>query len=110
MVWHYTPWLKKVEAINYLTPSNTQKGVLEFIGLLNYYPDMGVWCSHMLEPLTNLTYNKVKFKCRYVEQNLFGDISQIVAYNALLDYPDFNKRFEIHTNSRNFQLVETISQ
>ena len=44
------------------------------------------------------------------QKNVSEEIKPIVARNYLLAYPDFNKRFEIHTNARNFQLGAVISQ
>ena len=49
--------------------------------------------SHLLQPLTELTPNMVKFKWTFVEQKAFDEIKQIVTYDNLLIYPDFNKRF-----------------
>ena len=66
--------------------------------------------SHTLEPLTNLTSNKVNFKWKDVKQKAFEEIKHIVARNNLLAYPDFNKRFKVHTHDRNLKVVVTISQ
>ena len=52
----------------------------------------------MTHPLTALTSNKVKFKWIDVEQKSFDEIKHIITRNTLLAYPDFNKRFDIHTD------------
>ena len=44
------------------------------------------------------------------EQDTFNKIKRIMSCNTLLTYPDFNKTFKIHTNTRAFQLGEVISQ
>ena len=64
--------------------------------------------SHLLHPLTAITSNKVKFKWTDVEQKAFDDIKCDVAHDTLLMYPDFNKRFYIHTDASNYQLVSVI--
>ena len=66
--------------------------------------------SHVLQPLTTLTPNKVKFKCTDVEHEAFDDIKCIVAHETLVSYPDFSKRFDIHTYARDLQLGAVIIQ
>ena len=82
----------------------------DFIGLVNYYRDMWSKRSHLLHPLTELTLNRLKFKWAYAEQKAFDEIKCIVARYTLLAYPDLNKRFDIHMNARNYQLVAVIIQ
>ena len=45
-----------------------------------------------------------------MEQKYSNDIKQAVAHDTLLSYPDFNKRFDIHTDAINYQLEAVISQ
>ena len=40
----------------------------------------------------------------------FENIKEIIAEDAILHYPDFNKVFEIHTDSSNYQMGAVISQ
>ena len=46
--------------------------------------------SHLLQPLTILIPNIVKFKWTFAEYKSSNDINRIVACNSLLDYPIFN--------------------
>ena len=62
------PINKKVEAIVNMTPPTRQKQMREFIGLVKYYREMWSKQSHLLNPLTELTSNKVKFKCTDAEK------------------------------------------
>ena len=82
----------------------------KFIGLLHYYP--GVWSiwSHILEPLTELTSNKVKSKWTEIKQKVSKEIKLIVAHNNLSAYPDFNKNLEMHRYDIYSQLGAVISQ
>ena len=66
--------------------------------------------SHLLQTLTELMSQKAKFKWTDVEQKAFDDIKSTVAHYILLTYPDFNKCFDIHTDSRDCQLGAVISQ
>ena len=67
-------------------------------------------CSHPLHPLTALTSPKVKFKWTDVEQKAFDEIKRTPDNDTLLAYPDFIKRFEIHTDTSDHQLGAVISQ
>ena len=101
---------QKAEAIeNMMAPIN-QKQVGSFIGLVKYYRDMRDKCSHVLQPLTELTSRKVKFKWTPIEQIIFHEIKRIVTRDALLIYPDFNKHFYIHTDASESQIGAVISQ
>ena len=105
-------WLinKKVEAIVNTTPTKNTREGCEFVGLLKYYRDMWVRRSHLLHQWTEITSPKVKFKWTDVEQKAFDDIKRTVTHDTLLEYPDLNKRFDIHTDSRDNQLVSVIIQ
>ena len=96
--------------MNNLTPKTTQKGVFNFIGLVNYYCNMWERHSHTLENPNNLTSNKVKFKWTDVNQKAFKEIDWIVNHSQLLVYPDPNKRFEIHTDNSDLHLGAVIIQ
>ena len=45
---------------------------------------------------------KVKFKWTKIEKYAFDKIKRMVARDILLNYPDFNEAFKIHTNTRKF--------
>ena len=104
------PINKKVEAIVNMNPPNNTKYVRALIGIVNYYMDMWDNQLHLLHPLTALTSHKVKFKWTGVEQKDFDDIKRAVSQDTLLAYMDFNERFYIHTDARNYQLGAVIIQ
>ena len=66
--------------------------------------------SHLLQPLTVLTSNKVKFKWTDVEQKAFDEIKRAVAQDTLLVHPDLNRNFDIHTYAIYYQLGAVIIQ
>ena len=78
------------------------KYVCAFIVIVNYYRDMWAKRSHLLHPLTSLMSQNMKFIWTDLEQKLFDDIKRDVHQDTLLTYPDFNKRFDIHTDARNY--------
>ena len=57
--------------------------------------------SHIFEPLTMLTSNKIEFKWTEVKQKVFKEIKQIVPCNNLLACQHSNKLFWLHTNTSN---------
>ena len=57
---------------------------------------------HRLKPLTKLMLSKVRFKWIDIEQKLFDNIRPILECNTLSSYTDFNKKFDIHIDARNF--------
>ena len=74
-----------------MTPTNPQKYLRWFIGLIHYYHNMWEIHSHTLEPSTKITSSKVKFKLTKIEQEELENINQIVAHSILLAYLGFNK-------------------
>ena len=45
-----------------------------------------------------------------MEQKAIDDIKLAVYHDTLLSYPDPNKRFDIHTDTRNYKIEAVISQ
>ena len=66
--------------------------------------------SELLAPLTSMTSKESKYKWTEVHQKNFDLIKNIIAKEVLLAYPNFNKRFDIHTDARQTQLGAVISQ
>ena len=93
-----------------MTQPNNTREVHALLDLLNYYRDIWDRQSHLLHPLTSLTSPKAKFKWTDVEHKEFYDIKSTVAHDTLLAYLDFNKRFDIHKDVRNYQLGSVIIQ
>ena len=53
---------------------------------------------------------KVIFKWNESKQKVLKEIKRVLDYCNLSAYMDLNKRFEIHTNARNFQPGAVISK
>ena len=98
------PLPKKVEALQNIAPPKNKKQLQRFLGMVNYYCDMWIQQSEVLVPLTHFISSNIKFEWTNVEQTAFDKIKQIVRHETLLSYPDFNKPFEIHTDTSHTQL------
>ena len=84
---------KNVEEIVIMTQPKTNLQVHAFAVLVNKYRYMWSRRSHLLQPSTALTSDKVTFQWTYVEQQAFDKIVQKVARDTFLRYPDFNEPF-----------------
>ena len=104
------PLPKKVDAIKNIATPKTKKQLRSFIGIINYYRDMWVRRSEILAPLTNLTSKDAKWEWTDVHQQAFDKIKKLVSKETLLSFPDFSKRFDIHTDASHTQLGAVISQ
>ena len=104
------PVAKKVEAMLKIAEPKTRKQLRSFIGVVNYYRDMWVRRSHVLAPLARLTSTSTKWEWGPKEAEAFRMAKKIIAKEALLAYPDFNKPFVIHTDASHYQLGGVISQ
>ena len=105
------PQPSKVNAIVTMAKPRTVKELRGFIGLVNFYRDVWKRRAHYLAPLTSLISKKkgvVKWNPEAIKA--FGNVKEICAKDALLFYPDFNKTFDIHTDSSEFQMGGIISQ
>ena len=63
------PIPKKVQDIQSLAVPKTRKQLRQFIGMINFYPDMWQNCSELLAPLTALTSKNVKYDWKDEHQN-----------------------------------------
>ena len=104
------PQPDKIRAIHNLAPPKTRKQLRGFVGMVNFYRDMALRRSDILAPLTALTSSKVPFKWTNVHQTAFDKMKMALSQHTILQYPDFSKPFEIHTDASKTQLGAVISQ
>lgn len=104
------PVPNKVEAIKAILPPTNRKQLRRFIGMLNFQKEMWPGRSKMLVPLTRLTSKNVPFKWTDVEQKAFDDIKKHITKDTLLNYPNFNKPFDVYTDASDKQIGAIISQ
>jgi RNase H-like domain found in reverse transcriptase len=58
----------------------------------------------MCAPLTVLTSKKIPWKWGAAKQSAFKEAKHIISKNAILAFPDFNKKFVIYTDASKYQL------
>ena len=104
------PTTKKVEAIQALSVPIFFKQLRQFIGMINFYCDMWQKRAELLAPLTALTSKNVKYDWKDEHQKCFDFIKRVIGREELLDYPDFNAPFEIHTDASKLQIGGVISK
>ena len=104
------PLPDKVKAIMQIAEPKNRKELRSFIGVVNYYRDMWLRRSHVLAPLASLTSNKTKWVWGEAQQKAFEAAKKVIAREVLLAYPDFSKKFTIHTDASHYQLGAVISQ
>ena len=68
------------------------------------------WLTELLAPLSSLTSKTVKWVWTEVHQAAFDNMKKAIARDTILAYPDFNKPFDVHTDSSKVQLGAVISQ
>jgi RNase H-like domain found in reverse transcriptase len=64
----------------------------------------------VLAPLASLTSKKTKWEWGPQQSTAFATAKKIIAREVLLAYPDFSKKFVIHTDASHYQLGAVISQ
>jgi hypothetical protein len=87
------PSQKKVEAIFQIKPPTTRKQLRQFIGMVNYYPDMWPQRSHFLAPLSSLTSAKVKWQWTNEHQEAFDKMKALMAKESFF-IPDFSRNLK----------------
>ena len=105
------PVQKKIQAVLDLQPPTTLKELRSFLGMVQFYRDMWKQRSHILAPLTDLVgLGKKKIKWESKHQESFDRIKKVLAKETILNYPKFDRPFDIHTDASDRQLGAVISQ
>jgi len=105
------PVQKKIQAVLDLQPPTTLKELRSFLGMVQFYRDMWKQRSHILAPLTDLVgLGKKKIKWESKHQDSFDRIKKVLAKETILNYPKFDRPFDIHTDASDRQLGAVISQ
>ena len=89
------PQLGKVKAISELKTPKTQKGMREFLGMVEYYRKVIDRFADAPRPLTKLTRKDIKFEWSNDCQVGFDYLKYCLIKDRVLKYPDPNKRYVI---------------
>ena len=103
---------KKIKAIQALERPTTVTEVRRLIGLVQYYRDLWPRRSHILQPFTAISSGKKGTKIKWTPEleNSLNEIKKMVCKETLLNYPDWSKPFDLHTDASDYQLGAVISQ
>ena len=87
---------KKIEAIKRIKPPKNPKQLRSFLGLVNFYRDLWPKRSHILGPLSKLSSCTPKnWVWGRDQQKAFEEVKEKIQKEALLQYPDFRKPFDL---------------
>ena len=106
------PQPKKVQAILDMQRPTNKTEVRHFLGMVQFYRDLWPRRSEILLPITDLTKGAKKGPIEWTPEceAAFMKMKQLIAKEVILAYPDFNKKFTIHTDASDFQLGAVIMQ
>ena len=68
--------------------------------------------SHILAPLCKISSKtgNINWQWERPEQNDFDEVKEMLKKEAVLAYPDFEKPFDLYTDTSNLQLDATLVQ
>ena len=103
---------KKIQAIKALERPQTVTEVRRLIGMVQYYRDLWPKRSHILQPFTEVSSGKKGKRIQWTPEleSAFKAVKKMVCQETLLNYPDWSKPFDIHTDASDYQLGAVISQ
>ena len=103
---------KKIQAIQAMKRPTTVTEVRRLIGLVQYYRDLWPRRSHILETFTSISSGKKGTRIKWNDEleKAFIETNKMVCQETLLNYPDWGKPFDIHTDASDYQLGAVISQ
>ncbi len=117
------PQSNKVQPILAIKLPTGVRQLRHFLGMVQYYHDLWARWIKMLAPLTLLVgecgqtkttkakgTKKVPWHWDEVHQRAYNHIKATIAKDVVLDYLDFNKVFEIYTDTSSKQLGAVITQ
>lgn len=101
---------EKIHAVKNFPIPKTQKEIKTFLGLLGYYRKFINNFANLTKPLTNCLKkgNKVELNPTYIK--CFEQCKNLLCNDPILQYPDFEKPFNLTTDASNYALGAILSQ
>lgn len=101
---------EKIKSIvNYPIPKNV-KEIQAFLGLCNYYRRFIEDFASIAKPLTDLTKKNKPFQWTENQQYSFETLKEKLTVKPILQYPDFNKPFNLSTDASSYAISGILSQ
>ena len=101
---------EKVKAISEMKLSKNQKGVREFMGMVNYYWKVINRFANAARPMTKLMRKGVKFELTDECQLGFDYLKTCLTGALILKYPDPSKRYVVFTDASDEAAAAIITQ
>ena len=90
---------KKFDAVKYFPVPTNQKQIKSFLATVGFYRHMIHMFSKYAAPLSDLLKKGVKFQWTAEHQECFQILKDSLLVSPILRHPDFQKRFEVHTDA-----------
>ena len=98
------------ESIKKYPRPQTKKNIKEFLGLANYYRQFIPKFADIVDPLNQLTREKVRFKWSDECELAFKTMLELLSSSPILAYPNFERQFHLTTDASVVGLGAVISQ
>ena len=72
--------------------------------MINYYTDMYAQRAHILRSLTSMDWSKFKWIWQEEQHAAFYEITQVMARETMLSFPDYTSNFDVYTNTFDYQI------
>lgn len=101
----------KIAAIRQFPIPTTQKEIKSFLGLIGYYRKFIPNFSKLTKPLTSCLKKGANIDPDHPKYiNAFKTCQEILMNDPILQYPDFDKEFNLTTDASNFAIGAVLSQ
>lgn len=101
---------KNVTKINQFPQPKTVKQVRSFLGMANYFRHLIENYAEVVEPLVNLTRNKVKFNWSEEVDKSFKEIQAKILHRPRLNKPDMSQPFYLNTDGSSVAICGILTQ
>jgi hypothetical protein len=108
-----TPDHDKVVTISEMKFPKSAKGMIRFLGVVNFYRDFIVRFSNTASVLYKMAQSEAKFKSKMkceAAHRAFEKLKMCLVAEPILAYPDFSKPFYVQTDASNFAIGGVIGQ
>ena len=101
---------RKIVAVKEFPTPTTVKNVKKFLGLSGYYRRFIKDFSKIARPLSNLTKKDYQFEWTYKQQKAFETLQEALCKEPILQFPDFEKTFNITTDASGIAVGAVLNQ
>jgi hypothetical protein len=100
----------KIKAVQQFPIPKTVKEIKSFLGLLGYYRKFIPQLAKLTKPLTSCLKKGAKIELTPTYIECFKHCQNLLSNDPILQYPDFEKEFNLRTDSSNLALGAVLSQ